>query len=75
MSLNLIDKIINAIRPSKEIEEPSYPYESPLSEELQPSDISYTEQEDSIEYSEASEEPSPEFQEAVNPAHPHSCRN
>ena len=75
MSCSLIDRIINALRPSKETEEPFYPYESPLSEEQQPSDISYTESQDSIEYSEASEEPSPDFQEAVNPAHPYSCQD
>jgi hypothetical protein len=75
MSGNSINKIINAINPGKESKEPTHKYESPNSEAQQPSDSSYTETEDNIEYSEASEEPSPDFQEAVNPAHPHQCQN
>ena len=74
MSSRLFNRIINTMKPSKETEEQSYPYESPDSEVQETSESMPAEIEDSLEYSEASEEPSPEFQEAVNPAHPHSCQ-
>ncbi len=69
MSCRLFDRIINAMKLEKEVEHPSDTYESPHSEPQQPSGNSQTEPQDNVEYSEAFEEPSPEFQEAVNPAH------
>ena len=75
MSCRLFERIINTMKPSKETEEPSYPYESPDSESQQTSESMPDEIEDTLEYSEASEEPSPEFQEAVNPAHPYQCQD
>ena len=63
------------MKPDKETEKPSDTYESLPSESQQPFDSSQTEQEDCLEYSEESDEPSPAFQEAVNPAHPHQCRD
>ena len=73
MSLNLLEKIINAIRPGSE-SEPSDTSE-PWPPELQTDDTSQSDPEGYTETPEASEEPSPEFQEAVNPANPHQCQD
>lgn len=73
MSLNLFEKIINAIRHGSE-SEPSDTSE-PWPPELQTDDTSQSGPEGYTENTEASEEPSPEFQEAVNPAHPHQCQD
>jgi len=69
MSWNLFERIINALRPGKESGQPSDTSE-PWPPELQTDDTTQSGPEDSIEPPEASEEPSPDFQEAVNPAHP-----
>jgi hypothetical protein len=70
MSWNLFERIINALRPGKESEQPSDTTE-PWPPELQTvDDTSQSYPEGSTEPPEASEEPSPDFQEAVNPAHP-----
>jgi hypothetical protein len=74
MSCNLFDRIINAIRPGRESEQPSDTSE-PWPPELQTDDTTQQSPEDLTESSEASEEPSPDFQEAVNPAHPHQCQD
>lgn len=74
MSFNLFDRIINAIRPGRESEQPTDTSES-WPPELQTDDTSQQSPEGLSESSEASEEPSPEFQEAVNPAHPHQCKD
>lgn len=74
MSCRLFDRIINAIKPGEETEKPSDTSE-PWPPELQIDQTSLPSPEDSNEIPEASEEPSPEFQEAVNPAHPHSCQD
>jgi hypothetical protein len=73
MSFNLFERIINAIRPGRE-SEPSDTSE-PWPPELEIDQTSQPSPEDSTENPEASEEPSPDFQEAVNPAHPHQCRD
>jgi hypothetical protein len=72
MSCNLFERIINAIRPGRENEQPST---EPWPPELQIDDTSQSSPEDCSEITEASEEPSPDFQEAVNPAHPHQCQD
>ena len=69
MSLNLFERIINAIRPNRESEKPSDTSE-PWPPELQTDESSQSSPEGSTETPEASEEPSPDFQEAVNPAQP-----
>jgi hypothetical protein len=74
MSFNLFEKIINALRHGRESDRPSDTSE-PWPPELQIDQTSQPSPEDSTETSEASEEPSPEFQEAVNPAHPHQCQD
>ncbi len=74
MSCNLFDRIINAIRPGRESEQPSDTSE-PWPPELQIDQTSQPLTEDSTEILEASEEPSPAFQDAVNPAHPHQCQD
>ena len=74
MSFNLFERIINAIRPGRESERPSDTSE-PWPPELQTDDTSHSAPEGHTETTEASEEPSPEFQEAVNPAHPHQCQD
>ena len=74
MYCNLFDRIINAIKPGKETEQPSDTSE-PWPPELQIDQTSQPSPEDSTEIPEASDEPSPEFQEAVNPAHPHQCQD
>lgn len=74
MPFNLFEKIINAIRPDRESEQQSDTSE-PWPPELQTDDNSNSAPEGYNETTEASEEPSPEFQEAVNPAHPHQCRD
>ena len=74
MSWNLFERIINAIRPGRESEQPSDTPE-PWPPELQIDQTSQPSPEDSTETPEASEEPSPDFQEAVNPAHPHQCQD
>ena len=53
MSWNLFEKIINAIKPAKEPE--------------QPVDTSQSWPEGGTEHPEPSEEPSPDFQETANP--------
>lgn len=73
MSLNLFERIINAIRPNRESQEPSDTSE-PWPPELQTDDTSQSSPEASTKTPEASEEPSPDFQEAVNPAHPNQCQ-
>jgi hypothetical protein len=73
MSFNLFERIINAIRPGGE-SEPSDTSE-PWPPELEIDQTSQPSPEDSTENTEASEEPSPDFQEAVNPAHPHQCQD
>ncbi len=73
MSLNLLEKIINAIRPGSQ-SEPSDTTE-PWPPELQTDDTSQSGPEGYTETPEASEEPSPDFQEAVNPANPHQCQD
>jgi hypothetical protein len=73
MSLNLLEKIINAIRPGSE-SEPSDTTET-WPPELQTDDTSQSGPEGHTETPEASEEPSPEFQEAVNPANPRQCQD
>jgi len=74
MPFNLFERIINAIRPGRESERPSDTSE-PWPPELQIDQTSQPSPEDSTETPEASEEPSPDFQEAVNPAHPHQCQD
>jgi hypothetical protein len=74
MSFNLFDRIINAIMPGRESAQPSDTSE-PWPPELQTDDTSHSAPEGYTETTEASEEPSPEFQEAVNPAHPHQCQD
>ncbi len=74
MSWNLFERIINAIKPGKESEKPSDTSE-PWPPELQTDGTSQSCPEDSSELPEASEEPSPDFQEAVNPAHPHQYQD
>lgn len=74
MSCNLFDRIINAIRPGRESEQPSDTSED-WPPELQTDDTSQQSPEDLTESSEGSEEPYPDFQEAVNPAHPHRCKD
>ena len=69
MSWNLFDKIINAIRPGSESEQHSDTTE-PWPEQLRSDDNSQSWPEGHSEQPEASEEPSPEFQEAVNPGQP-----
>ena len=73
MSLNLFERIINTIT-GRESEQPSDTTE-PWPPELQTDDTSQSDPEGYTEIPEASEEPSPEFQEAVNPAHPHQCQD
>lgn len=68
MSLNLFERIINAIRPVRESEQPSDAQE-PWPPELQTDDTSQPSSEGRTDIPEASEEPSPDFQDAVNPAH------
>jgi hypothetical protein len=67
MSWNLFDKIINALRPGKETEQT--PHSCPQESE-QPVDTSQSWPEGGTEQPEASEEPSPDFQETTNPARP-----
>lgn len=74
MSLNLFERIINAIKPGRESEQPTDTSE-PWPPELQTDDTSHSAPEGHADTTESSEEPSPEFQEAVNPAHPHQCKN
>ena len=74
MPFNLFEKIINAIKPGRESEQPSDTSE-PWPPELQTDDTSNSAPEGYDENTDASEEPSPEFQEAVNPAHPHQCQD
>jgi hypothetical protein len=74
MSLNLFERIINAIKPGRESEQPSGTSE-PWPPELQTDDTTHSAPEGYNETTESSEEPSPEFQEAVNPAHPHRCQD
>jgi hypothetical protein len=73
MSFNLFERIINAIRPNSRTEESDT--SEPWPPELQTDGTSQSCTEDCSESPEASEEPSPEFQEAVNPAHPHQCQD
>jgi hypothetical protein len=73
MSLNLFEKIINTIT-GKESKQPSETSE-PWPPELQTDDTSQSGPEVHTESPEASEEPSPDFQEAVNPANPHQCQD
>ena len=89
MSWNLFDRIINALRPSKESEQPvdtsqSRPQESeqPVDtspsrpqESEQPADTSPSWPEGGSEPPEASEEPSPDFQETANPAEPNQWQD
>ena len=74
MSCNLFDRIINAIKTGKETQQPSDTSE-PWPPELQIDQTSQPLTEDNTEIPEASEEPSPDFQDAVNPAHPHRCQD
>lgn len=69
MSWNLFERIINALRPGKECGQPSDTSET-WPPELQADDTLQSGPEGSTEHPEASEEPSPDFQEAVNPANP-----
>lgn len=67
MSWNLFERIINALRPGRESEQPSDTSQSWPQESEQPAD---TWPEGRTQSPEASQEPSPDFQEAANPAQP-----
>ena len=67
MSWNLFERIINALRPGRESEQPSDTSQSRPQESEQPAD---TWPEGRTQSPEASQEPSPDFQEVANPAQP-----
>jgi hypothetical protein len=75
MSWNLFDRIINALRPSKESEQPVDTSQSRPQESEQPADTSQSWPEGGTEPPEASEEPSPDFQETANPAEPNQWQD
>lgn len=70
MSWNLFERIINALRPAKESEQPSETPQSWPQESEQSVDTSQSWPEDGTEPPEASQEPSPDFQETGNPTQP-----
>ncbi len=75
MSWNLFERIINAIRPGKGSEQPSDTSESWPPELQQPGDTSESWPEGRTEHPEASEEPSPDLQEVVNPGQPNQSQD
>jgi len=83
MSWNLFDRIINALRPSKESQQPVDTPQFRPQESEQPADTSQSWPESGTEPPEASEEPSPDFQsqggrplaETANPAEPNQWQD
>lgn len=74
MPWNLFERIINALRPGSESEPPSDTSEA-WPPELQTDDTSESWPEGRTEQPEASEEPSPDFQESVNPGQPNQAQD
>jgi hypothetical protein len=74
MPWNLFERIINALRPGSESEQPSDSSE-PWPPELETDNTSQSWPEGHSEQQEASEEPSPDFQEAINPGNPNQYQD
>ena len=74
MPWNLFERIINALRPGSKSEQPSDTSEA-WPPELETDDTSETWPEGHSEQPEASEEPSPDFQESVNPGQPNQAQD